>query len=200
MHFSQLCTHERCKGYWAFRFDEGMFGDVSLAGTKAVIVFDSPATAAFLAGYGGAWLLYSVLAAIVQIILAQQIGLDAGRGLPSTAAGLALIGAGVVQFTALKRACLTHCRSPFSYLLARWRNGPTHAWRIGFGHGVFCVGCCWALMGSTLAVGMANLWWMLAITGATLLEQVTPRGELVRIGVGLALLATGSVYLLSPLA
>jgi hypothetical protein len=42
MHFSQLCTHERCKGYWAFRFDEGMFGDVSLAGTKAVIVFDSP--------------------------------------------------------------------------------------------------------------------------------------------------------------
>jgi predicted metal-binding membrane protein len=149
---------------------------------------------------GGAWLLYSVLAAIVQIILAQQIGLDAGRGLPSTAAGLALIGAGVVQFTALKRACLTHCRSPFSYLLARWRNGPTHAWRIGFGHGVFCVGCCWALMGSTLAVGMANLWWMLAITGATLLEQVTPRGELVRIGVGLALLATGSVYLLSPLA
>ncbi len=158
------------------------------------------ATAAFLAGYGGAWLLYSVLAAIVQIILAQQIGLDAGRGLPSTAAGLALIGAGVVQFTALKRACRTHCRSPFSYLLGRWRNGPTHAWRIGFGHGVFCVGCCWALMGSTLAVGMANLWWMLAITDATLLEQVTPRGELVRIGVGLALLATGSVYLLPPLA
>jgi hypothetical protein len=41
MHFSQLCTHERCKGYWAFRFDHGMFGDVSVAGTKAVIVFDT---------------------------------------------------------------------------------------------------------------------------------------------------------------
>ncbi|HEY7789605.1 MAG TPA: DUF1326 domain-containing protein [Vicinamibacterales bacterium] len=42
MHFSQLCTHERCKGYWALRFDEGAFGDVPLAGTRAVIVFDTP--------------------------------------------------------------------------------------------------------------------------------------------------------------
>jgi hypothetical protein len=42
MHFSQLCTHERCKGYWAFRFDEGALGDVSLAGVKAVIAFDTP--------------------------------------------------------------------------------------------------------------------------------------------------------------
>jgi hypothetical protein len=42
MHFSQLCTHERCKGYWALRFDEGLFGDVPLAGLRAVIAFDSP--------------------------------------------------------------------------------------------------------------------------------------------------------------
>jgi hypothetical protein len=42
MHFSQLCTHERCKGFWAMRFDAGMFGDVPLAATKAVIVFDTP--------------------------------------------------------------------------------------------------------------------------------------------------------------
>lgn len=42
MHFRQLCTHDRCKGYWAFRFDEGVFGDVSLAGVKAVIAFDTP--------------------------------------------------------------------------------------------------------------------------------------------------------------
>lgn len=42
MHFSQLCTHARCKGYWAFRFDDGMFGDVSLAGVRAVIAYDTP--------------------------------------------------------------------------------------------------------------------------------------------------------------
>jgi hypothetical protein len=42
MHFSQNCTHERCKGYWALRFDDGSFGDVSLAGTRAVIAFETP--------------------------------------------------------------------------------------------------------------------------------------------------------------
>jgi hypothetical protein len=42
MHFSQLCTHERCKGYWALRFDEGMFGSVPLAGARVVVVFDTP--------------------------------------------------------------------------------------------------------------------------------------------------------------
>ena len=42
MHFSQLCTHERCKGYWALRFDDGVFGDIPLAGTRAVIAFDTP--------------------------------------------------------------------------------------------------------------------------------------------------------------
>jgi hypothetical protein len=42
MHFSQLCTHERCKGYWALRFDDGVFGDVSLAGVRVVIAFDTP--------------------------------------------------------------------------------------------------------------------------------------------------------------
>lgn len=42
MHFSQNCTHERCKGFWAVRFDGGTFGAVPLAGTKAVVAFDTP--------------------------------------------------------------------------------------------------------------------------------------------------------------
>lgn len=42
MHFSQLCTHQRCKGYWAFRFDDGAFDEVALGGTRAVIAFDTP--------------------------------------------------------------------------------------------------------------------------------------------------------------
>ena len=42
MHFSQPCTHERCKGYWALRFDEGSFEGVSLAGLRAVLAFDTP--------------------------------------------------------------------------------------------------------------------------------------------------------------
>lgn len=42
MHFSQLCTHERCKGFWAMRFDDGQFGEATLGGTRAVIAFDTP--------------------------------------------------------------------------------------------------------------------------------------------------------------
>ena len=42
MHFSQLCTHDRCKGYWALRFEDGAFGAVPLRGLRAFIVFDSP--------------------------------------------------------------------------------------------------------------------------------------------------------------
>jgi hypothetical protein len=42
IHFDQLCTHERCLGYWAMRVDDGRFGEVPLAGIKAVVAFDSP--------------------------------------------------------------------------------------------------------------------------------------------------------------
>jgi len=42
MHFSQNCTYERCKGYWAIRVDEGRYGAVPLDGVKAVIAYDTP--------------------------------------------------------------------------------------------------------------------------------------------------------------
>jgi hypothetical protein len=42
VHFDQLCTHERCKGFWAIRFDDGDFGGTSLAGARAVIAYDTP--------------------------------------------------------------------------------------------------------------------------------------------------------------
>lgn len=41
MHFSQLCTHEHCLGYWAIRVDDGAYGDVPLGGTRAVVAFDA---------------------------------------------------------------------------------------------------------------------------------------------------------------
>ncbi|HIF06187.1 MAG TPA: DUF1326 domain-containing protein [Gemmatimonadetes bacterium] len=42
VHFSNNCTEERCIGYWAIRFDEGSYGDVDLAGVKAVVAYDTP--------------------------------------------------------------------------------------------------------------------------------------------------------------
>ena len=75
MHFSQLCTHERCKGYWAFRFDDGALGGVALAGVKAVIAFDT----AFIA----VALLFAVAAPLlvcIKMLLARMAGKqDAGQ-------------------------------------------------------------------------------------------------------------------------
>ena len=42
VHFDQDCTHDRCVGYWAIRFESGAYGDTSIAGTSAVISYDSP--------------------------------------------------------------------------------------------------------------------------------------------------------------
>jgi hypothetical protein len=61
-----------------------------------------------------------------------------GRGTPSLA--------GAFQFSSLKDRCLTECRHPAAYLLRHYRRGPRAAFRLGWGHGLYCLGCCWALM------------------------------------------------------
>lgn len=150
-------------------------------------------TALFAGGYLAAWLLYSLAAAGLQLALLQQGVFDADAGMPPLLSGGVLVAAGAFQFAPLKRACLTHCRNPFSYLLSRWRNGPANGFRIGFGHGIFCVGCCWALMATALAVGVMNVWWMAALAVAAFVEQVAPKGDQVRVLLGVSLIAAGGV-------
>lgn len=48
--FKQSCTHERCTGYWAVRFEDGVFGDVPLNGRMALILYDTPQRM-----YDGGW-------------------------------------------------------------------------------------------------------------------------------------------------
>jgi predicted metal-binding membrane protein len=109
---------------------------------------------------------------------------------PSAGAAVFAV-AGVYQFVPLKRACLTHCRTPLAYFLTRWRNSPPGVFRMGFDHGLYCVGCCWALMTTALAVGVMNLWWMAALAAVALLEQVAPYGATLRRPLGGALLVAG---------
>ena len=73
-----------------------------------------------------------------------------------------------------------HCRNPLTYFLTRWRDGASGGFRMGFHHGLFCVACCWALMATTLAVGVMSLWWMAALAVVTFAEQVSPWGDRVR--------------------
>jgi predicted metal-binding membrane protein len=109
---------------------------------------------------------------------------------PSVGAVIFLI-AGLYQFAPLKRACLTHCRTPLGYFLTRWPNGPMGAFRMGLHHGLFCVGCCWALMATAFAVGVMNAWWMAALGALTLVEQIAPQGQTLRRALGCAFVVAG---------
>lgn len=149
------------------------------------------ATLLFAGGYLSAWLAYAVAAATVQSWLQASGMLDAHGALPGTAGAVVLIGAGLFQITPVKRACLTHCRSPLSFLLNRWQNGPPSPYRIGLSHGLYCVTCCWALMLTMLAVGLTNVGWMAALTAAVFVEQVVRYGDRIRVPIGVALIVAG---------
>ena len=58
-------------------------------------------------------------------------------------------------------------------------------------HGAYCVGCCWALMATMWAVGLAHFWWMAALTLAVFIEQAVPRGDRIRVPLGVALVIAG---------
>src|SRR5579884_128377 len=88
-------------------------------------------------------------------------------------AALILTIAGLFQFSRLKYRCLAQCRTPFSFIAQHW-HGPTplrNALRLGLHHGLFCVGCCWALMLLMFVVGTGNVGWMLALGAVMAVEK-----------------------------
>lgn len=154
------------------------------------------AVAAFSGGYFTIWLGYSTAAAALQAGL-QRLGLLADDRVVVPLAGVMLVLAGVFQFLPLKRACLSHCRNPLTYFLARWKNGPTGGFRLGVTHGAYCLGCCWLIMLSGFGVGLMNLAWMALLTVVLCLEQVAPGGERIGQAAGLAMAAWGVALILT---
>jgi predicted metal-binding membrane protein len=106
------------------------------------------------------------------------------------AGGIFLL-AGLYQWTPLKNACLSHCQSPLAFLTKEWREGAWGAFVMGLRHGLFCVGCCWALMALLFAAGVMNLLWVAAIAIFVLAEKLLPRGLLLGRASGALLVAWG---------
>jgi len=116
-----------------------------------------------------------MLAAGSQWALNASLLLSPGAAVTSALTGGALlVTAGVDQLSPWKYACLVQCQSPLGFLLARWRDGRWGAFRMGLAHGVYCVGCCWALMALLLVGGVMNLTWIAALAVFVLLEKVLP--------------------------
>jgi predicted metal-binding membrane protein len=154
----------------------------------------STALLLFGLGYLAVWVGFSASAALAQWGLHEAALLSSGMAASSrTLGGAILFGAGVYQLTPAKSACLRHCQSPLGFLMSHWRDGPGGALRMGLRHGIYCLGCCWALMVVLFAVGIMNLAWVRVLTGFVLLEKVGPGGAFVsRVG-GVIMIAFGIV-------
>lgn len=105
--------------------------------------------------------------------------------------GAVLILAGLYQFTPLKGVCLRQCQSPIGFVMTHWRDGPQGALRMGFVHGAYCLGCCWALFAVLVGTGVMSLAWMLLLTLVISAEKMLPLGPRASQVIGAALLGFG---------
>jgi predicted metal-binding membrane protein len=143
-------------------------------------------------GYLMVWALFSVAATAAQLMLATQLAISPMMTLtnPRVGAWLLLV-AGIYQLTPLKRVCLQSCQSPFSFLLHHWRAGVGGAFRMGIDHGVYCLGCCWALMLLLFVGGVMDLTVIAALTAFVAFEKLSPLGIRTARVSGLLLIAWG---------
>ncbi|MER8379017.1 DUF2182 domain-containing protein [Mesorhizobium sp. M0142] len=127
-----------------------------------------------VAGYLSVWLavsaMFAALTLAVDAFASPGQMLDPAVGIAGAAA---LSIAGRYQFSWLKEACLEKCRNPFSVLFANWSARPIRIFRLGMEQGLWCLGCCWALMLVMFAVGVMNVFWMALIGLFSLVEKQT---------------------------
>jgi len=149
-------------------------------------------TGLFVLGYLASWTGFSILATLAQwglheaaLISPMMVSTSPVLG------GVILIAAGVFQWTPLKHACLSHCRSPVGFLVSEWRDGGAGAFVMGLRHGTYCVGCCWLLMAVLFVTGVMNLLWIAAIAAFVLIEKLVPSGEWVGRVAGILLAGYG---------
>jgi predicted metal-binding membrane protein len=125
------------------------------------------------AGYATVWLLFSLAVSAIQIVLTHAALLD--QTLTSASGLLAaaiLIGAGLYQFSQLKHACLTRCQHPFPFFFTNWATTRNGVFRLGVRQGLYCLGCCWAMMTVMFAVGVMNVAWMAGLAVVMAVEKL----------------------------
>jgi predicted metal-binding membrane protein len=157
------------------------------------------ATALFVAGYLlvwtlaglGAYAVFELVRAIDPPFLAWD---EAGR---YVTAGV-IVAAAIYQVTPLKQACLVKCRSPMMFLAERWRHGRAGGLELGARHGMWCLGCCWALMAALFAVGVMSLGWMALIAAFIAGEKLLPWPVAARMTVAVLLLFLGLGIAIAP--
>jgi predicted metal-binding membrane protein len=151
------------------------------------------------AGYLAVWIAFAALASGIETVISAQIPPVSEWAIFALSGNLIL--AGLYQFSALKHACLSRCRRPFGFFFANWTDRDAGVFRLGLRQGLYCLGCCWALMLLMLFVGAMNLVWMAGLAAIMAAEKLTRSQTLPRV-IGIVLIAAGAVILAinSPLA
>lgn len=124
-------------------------------------------------------------------VYAIAAGVDL-MNVPAVAVATVLAVAGAYQFTPLKNVCLRSCRSPLDFIALRWGRSP---FRLGLEHGVYCVGCCWALMGVLVAAAAMSVTVAAVIAALVLAEKTLPAPEWTARVAGCALIVAAIVVL-----
>jgi predicted metal-binding membrane protein len=143
-------------------------------------------------GYVAAWGSFGLVAHGLHALLLSGVAsmpVLVQHGWLIGAATIALAGA--FQFSALKQRCLEKCRTPLSFVIEHWRgrHQARQAFVLGAHHGLFCVGCCWALMLLMFLVGAGSLGWMLVLAALMAIEKNFPWGRRLSAPLGMVLLA-----------
>src|SRR5260221_3293191 len=146
-------------------------------------------------GYLAVWLMFSVIATLAQIVFARAALIDASMESASGLfSGAIFIAAGAYQFSKLKHACLTRCQQPFPFFFANWATTTGGVFRLGLRQGLYCLGCCWAMMMVMFAVGVMNVIWMVVLGAVMTIEKMlTGRRFTHMIGMVLILAGVGIV-------
>ena len=155
------------------------------------------AIALFVACYVAIWALFSLAAALLQAMLVAGGAVSAmalALGERRLAGGLLLL-AGLYQLSPLKRACLRECRSPIDFLMRLWRPGTAGALRLGLTHGIYCLGCCWALMLLLFVGGVMNLAWIAGLALLVAAEKLAPARLRLSQALGAALILGGVAFI-----
>ncbi|HXD73158.1 MAG TPA: DUF2182 domain-containing protein [Vicinamibacterales bacterium] len=147
------------------------------------------------AGYLLVWVAFSLAAAVLQRLLGDSVITPMMTLRSSLVAALLFVVAAVYQLTPIKAACLDSCQSPLTFILRHMRLDAAGAFKMGVAHGVYCLGCCWALMLLLFAGGIMNLWTIAALTFVVLFEKLAPFGLRTRF-VNAAALMFGAVWFL----
>ena len=148
--------------------------------------------ALFVAGYAAIWTGFSAAAVALQMSVHELVPLTGMMAVTSTALGAALlIAAGLYQLSPLKQACLRKCQTPLMFFARNWRKGYGGALRMGLSHGLYCLGCCWVLMGLLFYGGVMELRWIVGLALYVAAEKLIPASTWVSRFVGILLIGWG---------